>query len=107
MLAVAFEHDHAQTLRAAERIERGEQPVDHGALIGVVHFGPVQRHGCDATRVNVPDNRTIWVASHFGDPSRLSSRPSEARAGNHETLRTMPATSGFQGFPDSRLRRLP
>src|SRR5258707_13791827 len=55
MLAITVEDDHAQVLVRGERIERGEQAVDHRAVVGVVHLGPVERDGCDPARVDAPE----------------------------------------------------
>ena len=64
VLAVALEHDGAQTFRLPQRIERGEQALDQLAVIGVVHLGPVERDGRDAARVDVPEHRAVRIRGH-------------------------------------------
>src|SRR5882672_324416 len=105
MLAVALEHDRAQTLRAAQRIERREQPVDHRAVIGVVHLGPVERNGRDAARVHVPENRALEVRRH--ELSRVI--PDRAEGASPESITTNGAVSKglWLWIPGSSLRSAP
>src|SRR5947209_16902446 len=85
MLAVALEHDRAQAFRAAERIERRVERVDHRAVIGVVHLRPVERDSCDAARVDVPQHRAAGFRGH--DLSRVI--PDRAEGASPESITTI------------------
>src|SRR5438093_12973319 len=65
MLAVALEDHDAEIGFVAELIHRREHAVDEPGVIGIVHLGTVQRDGCDAARVEIPQNR---IGSHSAAP---------------------------------------